>query len=132
MTDKPDPEDSASSEAPSDPTLDPEYRYLNREITWLAFNGRVLQEAMDPRVPVFDRLGFLAIFSSNLDEFFRVRVASLRSLLRLRKKKLKKLGFRPSRLLRDIHFIVTSQRSSTGARSGGASFLSWKPTGSFF
>jgi len=93
---------------------DPE-RFLNREITWLAFNGRVLQEAMDPRVPLMDRLNFLAIFSSNLDEFFRVRVASLRSLLRLKKKKLKKLGFRPRRLLRDIHFVVTSQQEMFGS-----------------
>jgi polyphosphate kinase len=90
-------------------------RYLNREITWLAFNGRVLQESMDPRVPLLERLNFLAIFSSNLDEFFRVRVASLRSLLRLKKKRLKKLSFRPRRLLRDIHFIVTSQLESYGS-----------------
>jgi len=90
-------------------------RYLNREITWLAFNGRVLQEAMDPRVPLLERLNFLAIFSANLDEFFRFRVASLRSLLRLKKKKLKKLGFRPGRLLRDIHFIVTSQQEQFGS-----------------
>src|SRR5215216_5415085 len=55
---------------------------LNRELSWLAFNHRVLQEAMDPSVPVFDRLGFLAIFSSNLDEFFRVRVAALRARAR--------------------------------------------------
>ncbi len=55
---------------------------LNRELSWLAFNHRVLQEAMDPSVPPFDRLGFLAIFSSNLDEFFRVRVASLRARVR--------------------------------------------------
>ncbi|MFC1575225.1 polyphosphate kinase 1 [Gemmatimonadota bacterium] len=88
---------------------------MNREITWLSFNGRVLQEAMDPRVPLFDRLNFLAIFASNLDEFFRVRVASLRSLLRLKKKSLKKLGFRPRRLLRDIHFIVTSQQETFGS-----------------
>ena len=54
---------------------------VNRELSWLAFNGRVLQEAADPAVPIFERLNFLAIFSSNLDEFFRVRVASLRSLL---------------------------------------------------
>ncbi|MGD2120405.1 MAG: polyphosphate kinase 1 [Gemmatimonadota bacterium] len=90
-------------------------RLLNREITWLAFNGRVLQEAMDPRVPLLERLKFLAIFSSNLDEFFRVRVASLRSLLRLKKKKLRKLDFRPRRLLREIHFIVTSQQESFGS-----------------
>jgi polyphosphate kinase len=55
---------------------------LNRELSWLAFNHRVLQEAMDPSVALFDRLGFLAIFSSNLDEFFRVRVASLRAHVR--------------------------------------------------
>ena len=55
---------------------------LNRELSWLAFNHRVLQEAMDPSVPLFDRLGFLAIFSSNLDEFFRVRVATIRAQAR--------------------------------------------------
>lgn len=55
---------------------------LNRELSWLAFNHRVLQEAMDPTVPLFDRLGFLAIFSSNLDEFFRVRVAAIRAQAR--------------------------------------------------
>jgi polyphosphate kinase len=97
----------------------PDDRFINRELSWLSFNGRVLQEAMDPRVPVFDRLNFLAIFSSNLDEFFRVRVASLRSLLRLKKKKLKKLGVRPNRLLRDIHFMVTSQQESFGSALRG-------------
>jgi polyphosphate kinase len=70
---------------------------------------------MDPRVPLFDRLNFLAIFSSNLDEFFRVRVASLRSLVRLKKKKLRKLGLTPRRLLREIHFIVTSQQQTFGS-----------------
>ena len=102
---------ATTDEAPGDPEPD---LYVNREISWLAFNGRVLQEAMDPRVPLYDRLNFLAIFYSNLDEFFRVRVASLRSLLRLKKKKLKRLGFRPGRLLREIHFIVTSQQETFG------------------
>lgn len=56
-------------------------RYNNREISWLSFNERVLQEAEDPSVPLFERIRFLGIFSNNLDEFFRVRVAAVRRML---------------------------------------------------
>lgn len=55
---------------------------LNREISWLSFNGRVLQEAEDPSVPLIERIKFLGIFSSNQDEFFSIRVAALKKLIK--------------------------------------------------
>ncbi|HEV8081982.1 MAG TPA: polyphosphate kinase 1 [Chitinophagaceae bacterium] len=61
----------------------------NRDLSWLGFNLRVLQEAADPKVPLFERLKFLAIFSSNLDEFFRVRYPGIVALSILNKKTLK-------------------------------------------
>ncbi len=83
---------------------------IHRDISWLSFNHRVLQEAEDPAVPLFERIKFLAIYSSNLDEFFRVRAAHHRNLMRLGKKTQKKLEFSPKHVIKDILEIVNEQQ----------------------
>ncbi len=57
-------------------------KIIPRDISWLAFNARVLQEAADNTVPLKERIKFLGIFSNNLDEFFRVRVAALKRMMK--------------------------------------------------
>lgn len=79
---------------------------INREISWLYFNERVLQEAADESVPLIERLRFLAIFSSNLDEFYRVRVATLNRLTNINTTAKELLGFNPKKVLLQIKDIV--------------------------
>jgi polyphosphate kinase len=83
---------------------------MHRDLSWLSFNYRVLQEAKDPSVPLLEQLKFLAIYSSNLDEFFRVRVGQLKNLIRIGKRTQKELDFEPRQLLRDILKIVNAQQ----------------------
>ncbi|MDN5212552.1 polyphosphate kinase 1 [Fulvivirgaceae bacterium BMA12] len=89
--------------------------FFDRDLSWLIFNYRVLQEAKDPTVPLYERIKFLSIYSSNLDEFFRVRVASWQSLNKLGKKKVKKnLPVNPKAILKDIHEKVNRQLDEFG------------------
>ncbi|WP_073286954.1 polyphosphate kinase 1 [Hymenobacter psychrotolerans] len=92
----------------------PKPALLNRELSWLAFNRRVLQEAQNPQVPLLERLKFMAIFSSNLDEYFKVRVATLRRLVKLKKKTRAKLGEDPNEQLSNLLSEVGRQQEEFG------------------
>ena len=82
-----------------------------RDISWLAFNSRVLQEAADESVPLKERIYFLGIFSNNLDEFFRVRVAALRRMIELGNKAKMHLEVNPESILEEIQDKVIIQQT---------------------
>ncbi|GII29887.1 RNA degradosome polyphosphate kinase [Planotetraspora mira] len=98
----PEPEDAT---LPEDAPL-PQDRFLNREESWLQFNERVLELAEDPSVPLLERVRFLAIFASNLDEFFRVRVAGLKRRMATGLLLRTKSGLKPSEELARIAAIA--------------------------
>jgi polyphosphate kinase len=89
------------------------YRYINRDISWLSFNFRVLQEAMDKTLPLYERIKFLAIYSNNTEEFYQVRVSYYKQMLR-HEREFPKQHFRdvdPAHIIRQINEIVTNQQS---------------------
>ena len=90
-------------------------KLFDRDLSWLSFNYRVLMEAMDKSVPLLERLRFIAIYSSNLDEFFRVRVANIRNIKQIDKKKInRRVDFNADELLGEIHREVSHQLNEYG------------------
>ena len=89
-------------------------KQYHRDLSWLRFNHRVLQEAADKRNPLYERIKFLAIFSSNLDEFFRVRVSDIRQIKNVEKSLRKKLITKPNKVLREIKSQVHLQQEEFG------------------
>ncbi|MCO5259420.1 MAG: polyphosphate kinase 1 [Crocinitomicaceae bacterium] len=82
----------------------------NRELSWLSFNERVLQEALDTRNPVIERMRFLGIYSNNMDEFFRVRVANIRRMIEVGDKNVNGFKGSPKDLFKEIRLVVLRQQ----------------------
>jgi polyphosphate kinase len=94
------------------PALDHPSWYLNRELSWLAFNGRVLREAEDDRTPLLERLKFLAIVASNLDEFVQVRVGGLKQQVAVGYTERTPDGMTPEEQLRAIAAVIRDQQAA--------------------
>ncbi len=90
-------------------------KFVDRDLSWLSFNERILQEAEDKNVSLVDRMKFLAIYSSNLEEFYRVRVAKHHFLQKFKGDKKNKFGYKPSYVLTEISETVSRQQERFGS-----------------
>lgn len=93
---------------------DNKYVFLNRDLSWLSFNKRVLMEAADKTVPLYSRISFLSIFSSNLDEFFRVRMPSIFAFTSIDAKKISLRDEYPKGLVQQVQDAVLSHQQEFG------------------
>ncbi|GAA4781920.1 RNA degradosome polyphosphate kinase [Microbacterium gilvum] len=113
----------------------PEHRYMDRELSWLAFNNRVLELAEDPSLPLLERANFLAIFASNLDEFFMVRVAGLKRRIATGLALPTNIGTAPMKVLSNIsdlahtlqarHAEVWNEDVKPALSAEGIDFVRW-------
>jgi polyphosphate kinase len=90
------------------------YRFLNRDLSWLSFNYRVLMEARDETVPLYSRISFFSIFSSNLDEFFRVRMPAIFAFTNIEPKKISIRDEYPKDLVDQVQLVVKKQSAEYG------------------
>src|SRR5882672_8604700 len=93
---------------------DAKYTYLNRDLSWLSFNRRVLMEAADDSVPLYSRISFLSIFSSNLDEFFRVRMPAIFAFTSIKAKKTSLRDEYPKDLVQQVKTTVQEHLEEFG------------------
>jgi polyphosphate kinase len=112
----------ARTEVPREPHPADPSRFYNRELSWLQFNRRVLEEAQNPRHPVLERLRFLSISASNLDEFYMVRVAGLHGQVLAKVQTTSQDGLTPEQQIVEINRFVTrlsgEQQAAWSALSG--------------
>ncbi|MBL4559962.1 MAG: polyphosphate kinase 1 [Labilibaculum sp.] len=92
----------------------PKYQFLNRDLSWLSFNKRILEEASNTKLPLYERIKFLAIYSSNLDEFYRVRVGTYKRFTELPIEDKKSLRENPDIILKNINAEVDRQQNEFG------------------
>lgn len=92
----------------------PKYQFLNRDLSWLSFNKRILEEAANTNLPLYERIKFLAIYSSNLDEFYRVRVGTYKRFTELTVENKNSLRENPDIILKNINAEVDRQQHEFG------------------
>ena len=101
-------------------------KLIARDISWLSFNARVLQEAADASVPLRERLRFLGIFSNNMDEFFRVRVAALRRMIQLGSKAKMHLENNPQQIIDCLLYTSDAADERSSVDLGGRRIIKKK------